>query len=393
MRGTLRRPRAGLPIVAAAGSAIRVELESPPLASIRAELIRSDARAPADRGTFPLALSPVASGAASTVEAIAAAPPGTYDLVITSDTQELGRVRQAIWLRAHDPRVQPCARVAHITDLHIGSGERTTRRFAHVLSEVNRLDVDLVLVTGDVANNADRSSQLEEARRGLYALNAPAFVVAGNHDHGFSATAFLGHKGPGWRNFAAAFHSHQIFDFTVANWDFIGFDSGPSLFSPLVRTHRPSDETFRAIEDRLERAHQLGRAGVVLFSHSPSRARLTGTRASSIRGLIGSMRGGRTLEGVQLRAAARGLRVLHLTGHTHWTDVFEVPTEGDDSFVRWDHALFERGPQTIRGKVALVSTQSATHSGMPGRDNASGYGFSLLTLSQGMPILEVHRFA
>jgi calcineurin-like phosphoesterase family protein len=392
MRGKLRRPRAGLPIVAASGSTIRLEFDSPPLASVRAALTSSADTPVSAAREFPLTLRPVASCALSTVEAIAEAPPGTYDLVITSDTDEPARFHQAVWLRAQDPAVQPCARVAHITDLHIGSGERTTQRFARVLAEVNCLDVDLVLVTGDIVNNADRWEQLEDARRRLYDLNAPTFVVAGNHDHGFTAAAFLGRKGRGWRNFADTFHPHPLFDFTVANWDFIGFDSGPSLLSPLVRTHSPSDETFAAIEKSLDRAHRLGRAGVVLFSHSPSRARLTGTHASRLRGLVGSMRGGSTLERMLLRAAARGQRVLHLTGHTHWTDLYEVPTERCDAFVRWDHALFERGPQTIRGNVALIGTQSATHSGLPGRGNASGYGFSLLTLNRDAPILEVRRF-
>ena len=76
------------------------------------------------------------------------------------------------------------------------------------------------------------------------------------------------------------------------------------------------------------------------------------------------MRGGRAFERVLLRAAGRGQRVLHLSGHTHWTDLYELQTHRGDAFVRWDHAQFEAGPQTILGNAALINTQSATHSGV-----------------------------
>src|SRR5262249_54218027 len=107
--------------------------------------------------------------------------PGAYDLVIDGM-----RAPRVVWSCAADP-----ARllVAQVTDLHVGSGARAARRLAHILDEVARARPDLVLVTGDVVNNADRATQFERAREILSALEAPTFVVPGNHDHGFGLRA------------------------------------------------------------------------------------------------------------------------------------------------------------------------------------------------------------
>jgi hypothetical protein len=85
--------------------------------------------------------------------------------------------------------------------------------------------------------------------------------------------------------------------------------------------------------------------------------------------------------------------VLHLAGHTHWSDVFEArPTDkGPIDFTRWPPVAPEQ-PVEIVGRAAMVTTQSASHSGVTMRPNARGWGFTLLTLDGGDPVVEFRRY-
>jgi hypothetical protein len=72
---------------------------------------------------------------------------------------------------------------------------------------------------------------------------------------------------------------------------------------------------------------------------------------------IGSMvYGAKALEGLLLDAAARRQRVLHLSGHTHWADVFEASRA---DFERWpsDRLACTRA---LRNGVAMINAPSAT---------------------------------
>jgi hypothetical protein len=93
-----------------------------------------------------------------------------------------------------------------------------------------------------------------------------------------------------------------------------------------------------------------------------------------------------------LGAAARGLRVLHLAGHTHWNDIFEAQDEGGAlGFVRWADGTGDGALTPIRGKAALVTTQAATHAGPWPKPSARGYGFTYLVLGDGDARVAFHR--
>ena len=321
------------------------------------------------------------------------APPGAYDLIVQFPGEEPLRMPRAVWLRAVDPAAPAQLRVAQITDLHVGSGARAKERLDRVIADVNLLAPDLVLVTGDVANNGDRPGLMPKARDVLLALQMPLLVVPGNHDHGFNLRAFSGiGESPGSRHFADVFHAHAHFTVTLGGWDFIGFDSGPSRPSPLVRTRGLDATALASIARDLEGAHGRGRRGVVLFSHTPSRTRLTGSRPSIVVGPLARMgRGTRAFEDLLRDAGDRSQRVLHLTGHTHWTDVFELDSE-TRRFVRWDHKRLGRGPHDVAGHVVLINSQSASHSGIPTKKTGRGHGYTVITLGDGAPQLDFHRY-
>jgi hypothetical protein len=96
--------------------------------------------------------------------------------------------------------------------------------------------------------------------------------------------------------------------------------------------------------------------------------------------------GSRELEQVLLDAAARGQRVLHLAGHTHWSDVFE---DKDGRFVRWRKLSPCMKP--IEGRAALITTQAAGHPGVSFKESAYGWGFTELMLDGDVKVA-FHRY-
>jgi hypothetical protein len=112
--------------------------------------------------------------------------------------------------------------------------------------------------------------------------------------------------------------------------------------------------------------------------------------------------GNKDFEAMMLEAAAHGQRVLHLAGHTHWSDVFEALPDnqrrrrprphGNLHFSRWPMADHTACLRPIAGKAALITTQAASHPGLFFKDNAKGYGFSILLLSDGDPEIAFRRY-
>jgi hypothetical protein len=105
------------------------------------------------------------------------------------------------------------------------------------------------------------------------------------------------------------------------------------------------------------------------------------------RGTVGRMnRGGGELEAMLLAAGASGQRVIHLSGHTHWSDVYEADAAG---FARWP--ALSPCPRVVRANAALVTTQSASESGFFVKPSAHGYGFAELWLGDTVSVAH-HRY-
>ena len=74
----------------------------------------------------------------------------------------------------------PHCRIAHLSDIHAGCWAHRGIDEA-LISSVNGLDADLVVVTGDLVQRAHRL-QYRRAAALLKALKSPQLVVPGNHD-------------------------------------------------------------------------------------------------------------------------------------------------------------------------------------------------------------------
>ena len=420
----LLQPRFGLPVVMTAGARFQVELlERGAPAPLRLALLQSELDAvqaaqclaalePTQAGCFPLRIveqrreplpaagtAPQPAGAVRlllTVEPQVALAPRGYDLYVESAIDAPTRAARSVWVRRQSAVGRPL-RVAHLTDLHLGKSAPDLRaNLERVLADVNAGAPDLVVVTGDLANLGTRTTLLEQARAVLLRVEAPVVAIIGNHDLGFGPAPILTRAyGPGWANFARVFHPYLMFTVTLGDWDFVGFDSGPSVISPRVLTRGLADDTLAALGETLATAQKQGQRGVVLLSHAPSRAALTTYGDSASVGIFGRMRrGAQAFERVLLDAAP-GLQVIHLAGHTHWSDLFEADAargERPTRFHRWAAASLSPCPQPLHGQVSLITTQSASHSSFPLRRNGQGYGFTWLLLGESAPQVAFMRY-
>jgi 3',5'-cyclic AMP phosphodiesterase CpdA len=72
--------------------------------------------------------------------------------------------------------------IAHLSDIHIDGGQRSTKRTQAVMDYLEDLpyDLDAVLVTGDIADHA-LPAEYEQARR-LLTSRHPVMICPGNHD-------------------------------------------------------------------------------------------------------------------------------------------------------------------------------------------------------------------
>jgi hypothetical protein len=399
----LVHPRLGDPEIARSGTAFAVELlrrdgaPAPRAALVERDLADADARRCVDGenmpGCWPLRLVETAheriDGKTQALDfaASAEAPPpaGGYDLAVDG-----ARAARAVWLRDFDPAAPRPIHVVQLSDLHAGREPVVSAaRLAEVIRAVNALAPDVVIVTGDLVEHGDEDeAQVRRLAALLVTVEAPLLTVMGGHDIGMSFAARSQRRyGAGWEHHARAFHPLLETTLTLGGWDFVGFDTGPSvgLIGSLDRGIAP--DTVAWLHARLAAARAAGRRGVVLMSHAPSRASLFDNDRGLTRGNFAQMRwGGDAFEDMLLDAAARGQRVVHLAGHTHWSDVY-VSGDGPFGFARWPSP----SPcwRRIDAAVALVTTQSATLAGWPFRASARGHGFAELILDEGVRV--AHR--
>ena len=73
-------------------------------------------------------------------------------------------------------------KIAHISDIHVGSGHFVSNLLNRAITEINEVEPDLVLVSGDLTNDGFRQ-QYSAARAYLDNIECDEMVVIpGNHD-------------------------------------------------------------------------------------------------------------------------------------------------------------------------------------------------------------------
>ena len=71
--------------------------------------------------------------------------------------------------------------IAHISDLHVSKADFDEDIFMKAAAEINELQPDMIILTGDITNNG-YYAEFEQATRYLSMFEAPLFAVPGNHD-------------------------------------------------------------------------------------------------------------------------------------------------------------------------------------------------------------------
>ena len=139
-------------------------------------------------------------------------------------------------------------RIVQLSDLHIGNGVPDGRIISAV-REVNALNPDLVVLTGDfVTTKRDPLSRVPEL---LAPIAAPRVAVLGNHDHWSGAqeihrglehigVSVLQNQNTSVRLRGADFNVIGIDDSTTKNDDVEAAYRGAGKASRLVLTHTPS---------------------------------------------------------------------------------------------------------------------------------------------------------
>ena len=71
--------------------------------------------------------------------------------------------------------------IAHISDLHISRADFDEEIFMQAISEINELNPDMIILTGDITDTG-YYHEFEQATRYLSLFESPLFAIPGNHD-------------------------------------------------------------------------------------------------------------------------------------------------------------------------------------------------------------------
>lgn len=162
-------------------------------------------------------------------------------------------VRRATVEMADWPQGQAPLRVALLSDLHVAGPDMPPERLARIVTQVNALKPDLVLIAGDLVSDKRVSTHRyteTEAVAPLGALHARYGVVAvlGNHDH--------------WRSTVGMRRALETNRVTVLS-------NSVARRAGLILAGADDDFTGRADPAALARAVEPLAGPVVTLSHSP----------------------------------------------------------------------------------------------------------------------------
>lgn len=91
-------------------------------------------------------------------------------------------IREVEFVDTGVPRAFDGFKIVQLSDIHTGSYGSDTTYLARVVEQVNALDPDVVLFTGDIVNR--HTSELRPFVSTLSRIKAPVYSVLGNHDYG-----------------------------------------------------------------------------------------------------------------------------------------------------------------------------------------------------------------
>lgn len=135
---------------------------------------------------------------------------------------------------------------------------KETELYEKAVSGINLLHPDFVVITGDLVNNKDDKSQIDEFKRITSKItpSIPVWYSPGNHDIGQSPAQ------QDIDNFISRY-GHDRFSFSYKNCLFIG------LNSCLIKSNTPIMEQLQFEWLNKELSKGVGMNNIIIFSHYP----------------------------------------------------------------------------------------------------------------------------
>lgn len=156
-----------------------------------------------------------------------------------------------LWAEAQKPPLQ----FAFLTDLHVTPGSVNGEHLRKIVEEINLLQPDLVIVTGDLTNQGS-DLELIYVKQILDGLRMPTFVLPGNHETNWSES--------GGRTFNK-FWGDDRFIFSRGDFVFAGINTGP--FMRMGDGHVKLQD-IRWLNQHLDKKMQPG-SKLLFFAHYP----------------------------------------------------------------------------------------------------------------------------
>lgn len=314
--------------------------------------------------------------------------PGAWDLAVRVGSGPAERQPRCVFTYSAPPEAPRPIKIVHFSDIHIGKHPRREGGLVpamhRIVAAINRAAPDLAVLTGDLVENGGDEEWTDRARELLLAVQAPLLIVPGNHDYSHYPKVLKSDiPAGGWWHFARRFHGLRRTSLAFGGWEFIGLDTGPSVFSLRVMTRGVGGDTLQWVNEQMDRVRTAGR-GAIVYGHAPTRTGPLRSASPAVRGQFGRMwYGAVQLEDALLVAADRGTRVLSLTGHTHWQEVHLLRPATRDPNDRWERmpdGEFACKPLVVTTGAALIAVPAATRVTFPMLKKGSHSGFSIIEL-------------
>ncbi|NIA22652.1 MAG: hypothetical protein GWP03_00570 [Proteobacteria bacterium] len=150
-----------------------------------------------------------------------------------------------------------------ISDPHIGYSDNTSKYLGEVVRDLNFINPDFVILTGDVAEKGNHPEWYEEAMDSLKRLEVPVYVISGNHDW-YNWIYYPTDE----NNYLKYVNPFANYSFKFGNSYFILLDSGgDDLPSFTSNCYGLTDEQLSWVNDKLTQ-YQGAHPGFI-FMHGP----------------------------------------------------------------------------------------------------------------------------
>lgn len=152
--------------------------------------------------------------------------------------------------------MMPAQRIAVLTDIHVGPGSANEAQLRIAVDEINRTDLDAVIVSGDLANEGS-DAELLNVKGILDGIRHPLYVLPGNHEDTWSQSAT--------KTFVDLWGNDRF----VADMDslvIVGINCGPYM---KMGDGHIKQEDLHWLRATLDKATADGRKRVLSVNHYP----------------------------------------------------------------------------------------------------------------------------